>query len=107
MDKDSLLDELRRVELAVVEGERQLAQQEALLVRLKRQNRDFSQAQAELEMMRKNQQRRTRPPTPAVNVATLGAGPQHQRQPERDGRLPDRIEHRGLIEPERAVDREQ
>jgi hypothetical protein len=56
MDKDSLLDELRRVELAVVEGERQLAQQEALLVRLKRQNRDFSQAQAVLEMMRKNQQ---------------------------------------------------
>jgi hypothetical protein len=56
MDEDSLLDELRRVESAVVEGERQLAQQEALLVRLKRQNRDFSQAQAELEMMRKNQQ---------------------------------------------------
>jgi len=56
MDKVSLLDELRRVESAVVEGERELAQQEAFLVRLKRQNRDFSQAQAELEMMRKNQQ---------------------------------------------------
>jgi len=33
--RDSLMDELRRTELAVVEGERQLAEQEALLVSLR------------------------------------------------------------------------
>ena len=58
MYRDSLLDELRRVELAVVEGERQLAEQEALLVSLKKGNGDLSQAQAVLEMMRENQQLR-------------------------------------------------
>jgi hypothetical protein len=36
--RDSLMDELRRIELAVVEGERQLAEQEALLVNLKKQD---------------------------------------------------------------------
>ena len=55
--RDSLMDELRRIELAVVEGERQLAEQEALLVNLKKQDGDVSQAELALEMMREAQQR--------------------------------------------------
>jgi hypothetical protein len=50
--------ELSRVERDVVEGERQLAEQEALLVDLKRQNLDQRQGRAVLEMMRENQLRR-------------------------------------------------
>jgi hypothetical protein len=55
--RDSLMDELRRIELAVVEGERQLAEQEALLVNLKKQDGDVSQAELILEMMRETQRR--------------------------------------------------
>jgi hypothetical protein len=55
--RDSLMDELRRIELAVVEGERQLAEPEALLVSLKKQDGDVSQAELTLEMMRETQQR--------------------------------------------------
>jgi hypothetical protein len=55
--RHSLMDELRRIELAVVEGERQLAEQEALLVSLKKQDGDVSQAELTLEMMRETQQR--------------------------------------------------
>ena len=55
--RDSLMDELRRIELAVVEGERQLAEQEALLVSLKKQDGDVSQAELALEMMRETQPR--------------------------------------------------
>jgi hypothetical protein len=55
--RDSLMDELRRIELAVVEGERQLAEQEALLVNLKKQDGDLSQAELILEMMRETQRR--------------------------------------------------
>ena len=53
--RDSLMDELRTSELAVVEGERQLAEQEALLIDLKKQDRDLSQAELALEMMRETQ----------------------------------------------------
>jgi hypothetical protein len=53
--RDSLQDELRRIELAAVDGERKLAEQEALIVSLKKQNLDVSKAEAELEMMRENQ----------------------------------------------------
>jgi hypothetical protein len=58
MYRDSLLDELGRVERDVVEGERQLAEQEMLLVALKRQNEDTGKASALLETMRENQRRR-------------------------------------------------
>jgi hypothetical protein len=57
VSRDSLMDELRRIELAVVEGERQLAEQEALLVNLERQDGDVSQAELALEMMREIQRR--------------------------------------------------
>ena len=50
--------ELSRVEREVVEGERLLAEQEALLVDLKQQNLDLTEARAVLEMMRENQLRR-------------------------------------------------
>ena len=53
--RDLLQDELRRIELAAVNGERKLAEQEALVVSLKKQNLDVSKAEAELEMMRENQ----------------------------------------------------
>lgn len=55
--RDSLMDELRRIELAVVEGERQLAEQEALLANLKKQNGDVSRTELALEMMREIQKR--------------------------------------------------
>ena len=42
MYRDALLDELRQVGRDVVEGERQLAELEALLVALKRQGKDVS-----------------------------------------------------------------
>ena len=58
MYKDSLLEELRRVERDVVEGERLLAEQETLVVSLKQQNGDLGKAQAVLEVMRENQRRR-------------------------------------------------
>jgi hypothetical protein len=57
MYRDSLLNELRRVELAAINGERQLAEQERLLVSLKKQHQDISQAQETLEVMRENQRR--------------------------------------------------
>jgi len=58
MYRDSLLDDLGRVERDVVEGERQLAEQEALLVALKRQNEDTGKASALLETMRETQRSR-------------------------------------------------
>jgi len=58
--RDSLMDELRRIELAVVEGERQLAEKEALLVSLKKQDGDVSLAELTLEVMRETQQRNER-----------------------------------------------
>ena len=58
MHREAIFEELSRVERDVVEGERQLAEQEALLGELKRQNLDLTEARAVLEMMRKNQQRR-------------------------------------------------
>jgi len=58
MHREAIMAELSRVERDVVEGERQLAEQEALLVDLKRQNLDQREARAVLEMMRENQLRR-------------------------------------------------
>lgn len=58
MHRDALLDELSRVERDVVEGERRLAEQEALLVVLKKENGDLSEAQAVLDCMRESQRRR-------------------------------------------------
>jgi hypothetical protein len=57
MYRDSVMNELRQIELAVINGKRQLAEQEALLVSLKNENRYMVKAQAELEMMRENQLR--------------------------------------------------
>jgi hypothetical protein len=53
-----LLDELRQVGCDVVEGERQLAEQEALLIALKRENKDVSKVEAVLERMREDQRLR-------------------------------------------------
>ena len=58
MRRDVLLDELSRVERDVVEGERQLAEQEARVVALKRENGGVLKAQAELERMRDDHRRR-------------------------------------------------
>jgi hypothetical protein len=58
MYKDAILEELARVERDVVEAERQLAEQEALLVALERQNEDTSEAMTVLDTMREAQQRR-------------------------------------------------
>ncbi|OKO73476.1 hypothetical protein [Bradyrhizobium sp. NAS96.2] len=55
MYKDAIMDELRQVELDVVEGERRLADLEAFLFELKRRKEDTTRAQAELEAMRKIQ----------------------------------------------------
>ena len=58
MHNEALQDELRRLEREVVEAERRLAEQETLLVELKRQGQDTDKAKAELEMMRDQQRRR-------------------------------------------------
>lgn len=50
MYRDAISDQLRQIER--VQGERQLAAQEALIVELRRQNRDITTAQAELELLR-------------------------------------------------------
>jgi hypothetical protein len=58
MHQDALLDELRRVGRDLVEGERQLAEQEALLVALKRKNKDVRKVEAALEQLREDQRLR-------------------------------------------------
>jgi hypothetical protein len=58
MHKDAILDELARVARDVVEAERQLAEQEELLVALKRENEDTSRASRVLDLMRDAQRRR-------------------------------------------------
>lgn len=58
MYSDVLLDRLRQIEREVVEGERQLAAQEARIVELKRQNQDMTTAQTELATLRSGQRRR-------------------------------------------------
>ncbi|PDT68560.1 hypothetical protein CO683_15195 [Bradyrhizobium ottawaense] len=58
MDQTALFDELRRIESDVVEGERRLAEQEALIAELKRQGQDTAKAEAELERMRQDQRSR-------------------------------------------------
>jgi hypothetical protein len=55
---EPLLDKLRQLERDVVACERRLAEQEALVVRIKQRKEDTSNAQAELEMMRDDQRRR-------------------------------------------------
>lgn len=57
MHKDPIYDELRQVEREVVEGERRLAEQEALIVDLKRQGLDTEKPEKELEILRQNQRR--------------------------------------------------
>ncbi|WIW47840.1 hypothetical protein ML401_06915 [Bradyrhizobium sp. 62B] len=58
MDRTALLDELRQIERDVVDGERRLAEQEALIIDLKRQHLDTAKAESELERMREDQRRR-------------------------------------------------
>jgi hypothetical protein len=58
MYSDAISDELRRVEAEVVQGERRLAEQEALTIDLKRQGLNHSQAEAELQLMREVQRQR-------------------------------------------------
>ncbi|WP_244978897.1 hypothetical protein [Bradyrhizobium pachyrhizi] len=55
MYKDAILDELRQIEFDVIEGERRLAEHEALLIELKSMKDDTTKVEAELELMRKNQ----------------------------------------------------
>ena len=57
MHRDALQDELRRLELDVVEGEHRLAEQEALVVTLRRKEEDVSEAESVLELMRLSQRR--------------------------------------------------
>ncbi len=58
MYNDNIMDELRQLEREVVEAERRLAEQEALIIELKRQHQDATSALAELEIMRRNQRQR-------------------------------------------------
>ncbi|MDI3567205.1 hypothetical protein [Bradyrhizobium sp. Arg816] len=58
MDTTVTFDKLRQIERDVVEGERQLAKQEALIVELKRQRQETTKAGAELERMRADQRLR-------------------------------------------------
>jgi len=55
MHKDAIIDELRQIELDVVENEKRLAELEALLIEMKRLNEDTTRVQAKLDLMRRNQ----------------------------------------------------
>jgi hypothetical protein len=55
---EAVHDELRRIEGEVAQGERQLAEQEGLLVDLQRRKEDTSKVREELEMMRTQQRAR-------------------------------------------------
>ncbi|MBR1208895.1 hypothetical protein JQ562_39135 [Bradyrhizobium sp. AUGA SZCCT0051] len=55
MHKDAIMDELRQIELDVVQGEKQLADLEALLIELKRLNEDTTGVQAGVDLRRKIQ----------------------------------------------------
>jgi septal ring factor EnvC (AmiA/AmiB activator) len=58
MSRESLQDQLRQIERQVVQGERQLAEQEARLFELKRSGEDTTAAEAQLENLRNEQRRR-------------------------------------------------
>jgi hypothetical protein len=55
MNKTYASDELRQVERDVVQRERRLAQQEKLVLELRREGKDTSDAETELQTLRKNQ----------------------------------------------------
>jgi hypothetical protein len=58
VNRDTIFDELRRLEGEAVEAEQKLAEQEALLIRLKREHQDVSRIAAALSLMREQQQSR-------------------------------------------------
>lgn len=58
MDRTSIYDELSRVERDVVAGERRLAEQERLVLELKREGENASAAERELERLREAQRLR-------------------------------------------------
>ena len=58
MNRDALSDELRRIEHEVVAAERRLADQEAMLVELRRGRQDVGKVEAQLELMRHQQRER-------------------------------------------------
>ena len=58
MNRETICDELRRLEGEVVEAEQALAEQEALLVKLKREGQDVSRLADALNLMREQQQSR-------------------------------------------------
>ncbi|MCP3398149.1 MULTISPECIES: hypothetical protein [unclassified Bradyrhizobium] len=58
MDRTSIYDELGRVEREVVAGERQLAEQERLVLDLKREGQNTASAEKELEWLRECQRLR-------------------------------------------------
>lgn len=58
MDRTSIYDELDRVERDVVAGERQLAEQERLVLDLKREGQNTDSAERELERLRECQRQR-------------------------------------------------
>lgn len=61
MNRDALLDELRKIEHEVVESERQLAEQEAMLVELSHggeRGMEVEAAREILELMREHQRKR-------------------------------------------------
>ena len=58
MDRTSIYDELSRIERDVVAGERQLADQERLVLDMKKEGRSTASAEKELERLRECQRRR-------------------------------------------------
>ena len=58
VNRETICDELRRLEGEVVEAEHELAKQEALLIRLKQEHQDVSRVTNALSLMREQQQSR-------------------------------------------------
>ena len=58
MNRDTISDELRRLEGEIVKAERRLAEQEARLLKLKLEGEDVSAVSDALNLMREQQQSR-------------------------------------------------
>ena len=77
MHKDALMDELSRIEHAITEANDDWPNKRRCLLTLKRENQDLTEAQAMLEMIRENQQRRDKK---TVNVSSLSCTLRHRQQ---------------------------
>jgi hypothetical protein len=73
MNRDTIFDELRRLEGEIVKAERRLAEQEALLLKLKREGENVSAISDALNLMREQQQSRQHDRLRLLPLAAINA----------------------------------